>query len=248
LKLLFIDIETRPAKTYVWQLRKQDISVDQIIEPTGLLCFTAKWLGDDKLIYHASAKPEGPHFTKMVRAAHKLLSEADVVCHFNGLTFDIPRLNQEFLRLGLPPPPSPPQIDLKKVVMTKFSMVSSKLAFVGPYLSIGEKVKNEGWPLWIACMAGERDAWRKMEEYNKQDVLLLEELYKKLLPWIDNHPNMNLILDSEAPLCPNCGSPNLQRRGVHRATTNVYQRFSCSSCGRWSRARQADKAYRTTIR
>ncbi len=176
MKLLMIDIETTPALVHVWSLFNQNISVDQVVKPTSVLCFAAKWYGDDKVMFHAAVHQDGPAFKAMIKAAHKLLSEADAVCHFNGTTFDIPRLNTEFLKLGMAPPPPIPQIDLKKVVMTKFAMTSSKLAFVGPFLQIGAKVSHEGWPLWTGCMDGDTASWRKMEEYNRQDVVLLEKL------------------------------------------------------------------------
>ncbi len=36
-------------------------------------------------------------------------------------------------------------------------------------------------------------AWKVMEKYNKQDVLLLEKVYDRLLPWIKSHPNHHLF-------------------------------------------------------
>jgi hypothetical protein len=246
LKLLFIDIETTPIVAMTWGLFNQNISVDQVLKPHSLLCFAAKWRGDKQLFYHASPKQEGRDFNDMVRAAHRLLSEADAIVHFNGTSFDVPRLNTQFVKLGLPPPPPVPQIDLKKVVMSKFDMTSSKLAFVGPYLKIGEKVKNSGWELWQKCLDGNGNAWLEMEKYNKQDVVLLEKLYDRVLPWIDGHPNLNLYVDEKDPVCPSCGSEKpLQRRGYVKTVTNAYVRYSCTSCGRWSRARSRDRQFGT---
>lgn len=241
IKILLIDIETSPSQVYVWDLFKPHIGVDQIIEPTSILCVGAKWLGEKEIIFERSLKRDGAEFKKMIRKAHALLCEADAVCHYNGISFDLPRLNSEFAKLGLPPPPPLPQIDLLKLVQQKFGMLSNKLAFVAPYLKVGEKVQTAGWPLWNGCMAGDAKCWAEMEEYNKQDVLLLERLYKRLRGWVDNHPNMNLYVKDDAPVCPNCGSSKLQRRGVQRAVTSVYARYSCSSCGRWSRSRTRDK-------
>jgi uncharacterized protein YprB with RNaseH-like and TPR domain len=243
LKLLFIDIETTPNMVYTWGLFNQNISIDQVITPTSVLCFTAKWADSKELIYCRSEKQSGPEFKNMIRKAHALLEEADAVCHYNGVSFDIPRLNQEFLLMGLHPPSPSKQIDLKRVVMGKFSMTSSKLAFVGPYLKIGEKVKHQGWDLWRGCLSGDKEAWATMEKYNKQDVLLLERLYKKVLPWIDVHPNMNLYVDvsTDKPVCPNCGKETLQRRGFDYALVHAYIRYKCTGCGKWSRSRFRDK-------
>lgn len=241
LRILHIDVETTPAQVYVWRLFDQNISVDQIIKPTSLLCFAAKWHGEPEIIFERSVNQEGPTFDRMVRRAHALLSEADAVCHYNGQAFDIPRLNVEFLRLGLAPTPPIPQIDLKKVVQSKFAFVSSKLAFIGPELKIGAKVQHEGWPLWEGCMKGDAASWKKMTEYNKQDVRLLERLYNKLLPWIDGHPNMNLYVDTNDPVCPNCASKNLHSRGLYRTSTTTYNKYHCNACGKWSRSRSRNK-------
>ena len=241
MKLLFIDLETSPIVAYLWDIYKPHVGIDQVITPTSILCVGAKWCDEPKTMFFRSVKQSGRDFDAMIRAAHKLLCEADAVCHYNGKSFDVPRLNQEFLRLGLPPPPTIPQIDLLKVVREKFSLVSNKLAFVGPYFSVGEKVKNSGWDLWKGCLAGDKDSWALMQKYNLQDVVLLEKLYKKLLPWIDQHPNMNLFEPSVEPVCPNCGSFSMTRRGVHLATTYCYARYSCNNCGRWSRARGRSK-------
>lgn len=250
MRLLHIDIETRPAKVYTWTLRKQTISVDQIIEPTSLLCFTAMWHDEpDKLIFYKSVRPEGIDYRNMVKAAHALLTEADAVCHFNGTTFDLPRLNQEFLLQGLPPTPPIPQIDLKRVIMSKFDMISSRLAFAGPYLKLGKKVEHEGWMLWVKCLAGEKEAWEKMEAYNKQDVVLLRKLYVKTLPWIDAkfHPNRNLYGDACNNLdgvCPRCESTRFQHRGYKVASTYIYKQLHCLDCGHWFKRRGREKIFR----
>jgi len=95
--------------------------------------------------------------------------------------------------------------------------------------------------LWVKCMAGDPVAWKKMERYNKQDVVLLEKVYDKLLPWIKSHPNHNLYDDVEH-CCPNCGSGKLHRRGVARSIGGVYQRFQCTDCGSWSQGTKSEKS------
>ena len=118
---------------------------------------------------------------------------------------------------------------------------------VGPALGLGAKVRHEGWDLWKDCMNGVPEAWAIMEKYNKQDVILLEKLYNKLQPWIDQHPNRNMYTDR--PVCPNCGANALQSRGVYKTTTQEYIRYHCTGCGKWSRARKATRTERpVTIR
>jgi len=73
-----------------------------------------------------------------------------------------------------------------------------------------------------------------MEAYNRQDVVLLEPLYERLLPWITNHPNLRLTGDPEG--CPNCGATELRREGFALTATGKYQRWSCKGCGAWSKS------------
>lgn len=243
MRILHLDIETTPALVCVWGLFKQTISIDQVIEPTALLCFAAKWHGEKGIIFHSARHRSGREYEAMVRAAHKLLSEADAVCHYNGMKFDIPKLNREFLELGLTPTKAPQQIDLWRTINSKFSFDSSKLGFVSPQLGIGRKIQHDGWPLWLACLSGDATAWRKMERYNRQDVALLEALYKRLLPWIESHPNSGHYNHnpSNKPMCTNCGSTRLVSHGLRFGVTLAYRRYQCLACGHWCRERYAVK-------
>ena len=74
-----------------------------------------------------------------------------------------------------------------------------------------------------------------MEKYNKQDVVLLEKLYVKLLPWITAHPNVGAFQEDKA-VCPHCGGIDYQKRGLATAALMQYQRYRCNDCGTWFRS------------
>lgn len=169
----------------------------------------------------------------MLQRIHKLVSEADAVCHYNGQKFDMPTLNKEFVMYGMLPPAPYKQIDLYQTCKKNFRFVSNKLDFISQQLGIGEKVRHSGHELWTGCMAGDKDSWRIMEEYNKQDVVLLEDLYTRLLPWIDKHPSHGAL--EGISCCPKCGSESYQRRGVAVTAAFKYARFQCRECGGWFR-------------
>jgi predicted PolB exonuclease-like 3'-5' exonuclease len=176
---------------------------------------------------------------KMLDSVHKLLDEADAIVHYNGSRFDIPILHKEFLLSGMPPPAPSKQIDLLQVARRQFRFVSNKLDYVSQALGLGSKTEHEGHALWVKCMNDDRKAWKVMEEYNKNDVVLLEKVYDKFKAWIKNHPNHNAY--SANACCPNCGSNKLQKRGTAITTTRHYQRFQCQQCGTWSRAAKAEQ-------
>lgn len=235
MKLLFLDVETMASKAYVWGLFNQNISINQIAEVGYTLCYVAKWAGQKKVIFD-SVHNSTPR--QMFQQIHKLLDEADAVCHYNGQRFDMPTLNREFLLYGLTPPSPYKQIDLLKTCRRQFRFQSNKLDFVSQQLGLGAKTAHKGMELWRECEAGDPKAWKVMEKYNKQDVKLLEDLYYKLLPWIVDHPNMAMYNNSLVHQCPKCGSDKLQKRGTDPTKTQIYQRYKCMSCGGWSRGRK----------
>lgn len=177
----------------------------------------------------------------MLVQVHRLLDEADAVVHFNGTRFDIPTLNKEFLLHGLLPPRPYKQIDLLTIVRRKFRFPSNKLNYVAHALGLGQKVPHIGHDLWVQCMAKDPEAWKAMEKYNKGDVLLLEKVYLALIPWIQSHPNHGLYApELSKPICSNCGGTRVQRRGLDRSKTQIYQRFQCRECGTWLRSKKCD--------
>lgn len=236
MKLLFLDLEVSPNTAHVWGLFKQNISISQLMDSSYLMCFAAKWLGSD-IIYFYSLKRHGKK--RMLRALHKFMCEADAICHYNGQKFDVPVANKEFLLQGLSPPATYQQIDLLKTARNRFKFPSNKLDYLAQTLGLGKKFKHAGHELWVKCMAGDEEAWKEMEAYNTQDVVLLERVYHRLLPWIVNHPNHAVY--SSKDVCTNCGSVHLQRRGFAYSLLGKYQRFQCTSCGAWMKSRKAEK-------
>jgi DNA polymerase elongation subunit (family B)/predicted RNA-binding Zn-ribbon protein involved in translation (DUF1610 family) len=236
LRILLLDIETSPNTAHVWGLYNQNVSLNQLMESSYVMCWAAKWLGEDEVFF--SSKMETTQ-RKMIKKIHTLLEEADAVIHYNGTKFDIPTLNKEFLLLGLTPPSPYKEIDLLKTSRSKFKFPSNKLDYVAQALGLGEKVKHIGHELWIRCMNKDKAAWKMMKEYNIQDVILLEKVYEKMLSWIRNHPNHNGFTDSV--VCPNCGGSNLIKKGLSCNTNTVYQRLLCKDCGKWSRSNKQMK-------
>jgi DNA polymerase elongation subunit (family B) len=229
MKLLLLDIETAPNLAHVWGLWQQNVAVNQIIDSGYVLCWGAKWLGQDEIFFNSlHSNPKD-----MLDNVHRLLGECDAVVHYNGASFDIPTLNREFVSNGMRPPAPYKQIDLLKTVKSQFRFPSNKLEYVAKALGIGEKMKHSGHELWIRCMADDATGWEEMKQYNIKDVMLLENLYHRLQPWIKGHPNHGLY--DVAGVCPVCGSHNLHHRGRARTGTGIYLRLQCQDCGAWSR-------------
>jgi DNA polymerase elongation subunit (family B) len=232
MKVLLLDIETAPNLVHVWGLYEQNVAINQIQASGYVLCWAAKWYGDKDVMFDSvhHSKPK-----RMVSRIHKLLDEADVAVHYNGTKFDIPTLNKEFVLHGLTPPAPYKQVDLLRTARGQFRFPSNKLDYISQALGLGKKHEHKGHELWVQCMAGNVEAWKTMEAYNRQDVVLLEKVYDRLRPWIRSHPNHSTHDEPGIPVCPSCGHHHLQRRGVARTVANIYARYQCMNCGGWSR-------------
>lgn len=230
MKILLLDIETSPNEVYVWELFKQySISVEQVKTPRRVLCWGAKWYGDEKFLSGNTLDGE----VGMLNEVRGLMDDADVIVHYNGTQFDIPILNSQFLRCEMGPPSPYKQVDLMQTLRRAFRFPSSKLKFIAGELELGKKLEHEGLKMWKECMAGDKAAMKRMLAYNKQDVLLLEKLYVRLLPWIDLHPNYGAY--SGTDVCPACGSKHFHSRGTVVTHAQKYTRFQCQDCGKWFR-------------
>ena len=229
MKILLIDIETSPNLAHVWGIWQQNVGLSQLLESSYTMCYSAKWLGNKDVYFDSVHRNDAK---KMLEGVHAMLCEADAVVHYNGSKFDIPTLNKEFLVHKMPPPPPIKQIDLLRTVRSQFRFPSNKLDYVAQRLGLGKKKDHEGHILWVKCMNGDKKAWKTMEEYNIQDVILLEKLYNRLTPWIKTPLNKTIMMkDRDGFVCPTCSKPSLLSKGFRYTTTGAYQRYQCKACG-----------------
>lgn len=231
MKILILDIETSANVVDVWSLWNVNVGLNQIHEVTRMLCLAAKWHGEKKTMFFSewTDGKEG-----MIQAVWDLLDQADAVVSYNGDRFDIQHLNREFVQAGMGPPSPFKSIDIVKSVKRRFRFPSNKLQYVSVAIGFEGKLQHSGHSLWTGVIKGDAKARKTMQRYNVQDVVLLEKVHDKLLPWLVSYPNVNLYQAEEG--CPKCGSQKLQKRGTSVTLGRVYQRLHCTSCGAWSRS------------
>lgn len=239
MRILLLDIETAPNLAYVWGLWNQNVGTNMLIEGGYILSWAAKWYGSEEVFYMDRRNK------KMIKEIHKLITEADAVIHYNGTKFDMPHLNREFILAGLAPPAPYKQIDLLKTCRSQFKFPSNKLEYVVKALKIGIKGDTGGFETWVGCMNNDPESWAIMQQYNVQDVLLLERLYERLRPWIKGHANASIyrgVSDEgrQGPSCPTCAGVDYQRRGWAYTTTYRYPRFQCKECKSWFRGPKSE--------
>ena len=230
-KILLYDIETSYTVGAVWGLYDQNVA--GVIREPYMISFSWKWLGDSKT--HVLALPdfklydEDKHDDSMLVASlHELFDKADVIIAHNGNAFDQKWAYGRFLVNGMMPPSPAKYIDTKLIAKSKFRFNSNSLKHLAIYMGCKNKMDTGGIDLWIDCIENDDPkAWHKMKLYNKQDVVVLEEIYLKMLPYITNHP-------SHGEGCNNCESDNLQKRGFALLKGDYKaQRYQCQDCGAW---------------
>lgn len=239
-KILLLDIETAPMLAYVWGIWEENIGINQIVKEWSVLSWSAKWVNEDKIMYMDNRKSRDiENDKKLLEGMHALLSEADIVITQNGVRFDIPKLKARFARHGMKPVKPFKQLDTKIMCKGQFALTSYKLEYMAEFFKLKTRKftdkdkKFPGFSMWRECLLGNTAAWREMERYNKQDVIVLEELYHRLAPWNNKQINMGVFSTSEDHSCNSCGSENLQKRGYRVTTGGKYQAYQCQDCGHW---------------
>lgn len=241
-KVLVFDIETAPMLGYVWSLWENNVALNQLYKDWHVLSWSAKWLGaskDDIMYMDQRRAKDVTNDKKILKGIWKLLDEADIVITQNGKAFDHKKLNARFVAHGMKPPSTYKHIDTALMARKHFAFTSNKLEYMSDKLCTKyKKLKHKKFPgfeMWVECLAGNKAAWREMEKYNKHDVLALEELYYKLMPW-DNSINFSLYSDSEDMVC-SCGHKKFKKRGYYYTNAGKYQRYKCKKCGAETRSK-----------
>lgn len=232
-KVLVMDIETAPILAYVWGIWDQTVGLNQIQSDWHLLSWSAKWLGEDKVMYADQRNAKKIEDDKdLLKGIWKLLDEADIVVGQNSKAFDIKKLNARFIMNGMQPPSSYRQIDTKLLAKKHFSFTSNKLEYMASKLCKTKKSKHkkfEGFELWRQCIAGNKAAWKEMEAYNKLDVLSTEELFYKLEPW-STEINFS-VYDADGEMQCACGDPDFIKNGFYYTNSSRFQKYRCRTCG-----------------
>lgn len=227
-RTLLYDLETSYTVGAVWGLYDQNVA--HVLEEPYIISVAWKWLGEEKT--HVISLREYSK-REVVKILWKLFNEADIIIAHNGISFDQKWSYGQFLLYGMKPPSPSQYIDTKIVAKNKFRFNSNSLNNLSKYFELGEKVDTGGIELWVDCIEhNDKKSWLKMEKYNKQDVILLEKVYLKMLPYITNHPNIG-VLTGERHACPNCGSNNITKQGTRPSRTGLQIRWQCRDCGSW---------------
>lgn len=242
-KICVLDIETSPLESYTWALWDQNVSLKQIKTEWSVISAAWKWLDEKKVHYHDTSG-RGPskirHDLQVLQRIWETLDAADIVIAQNGNSFDVKKINARLLMHGFAPYSPIRIVDTLTVSKRHFAFTSNKLEWLADHLTDTKKDDHKEFPgfeLWVQCMADNPKAWRWMKRYNINDVIATEKLYKKLRPWIANHPNLPAYTQSEIISCPKCDSGNLIKSKNRITQQGSYIQYQCKDCGGYARGK-----------
>lgn len=215
-------------KTLVFDIEVSDLKADF----GSLLCFGYKWL-DHKKVYCPSLLDNPGKWVlddeELVKEAHRVLSQADMIIGFYSSGFDIKYLRAKFLEYGLPVLDNVPHVDLYYIARSNLSISRKSLDNLSRYLKLDKRKYYVGSSVWRRAKAGDPAALKEVIRHCRADIVVTEEMYYKLRPLSRSHPRV----EGWEP-CRVCGSGKLQRRGFAvSASKGKRIRVQCTQCGAW---------------
>lgn len=234
-------IKTKAPKILIWD-----------IESTGLratfatiLCIGWKWHGQ-KHIHVPTILGGGTDMLddkQLVEEFAGVLAECDYHVTWYGDRFDKKMIQAKLIRYGLAPLAPKPSLDLWRTARRHFNLHSNRLAVWQQYLNVQYEKTAIDFDVWRQAGMGNKTAIKEVVRHCKLDVLVLEEVFNKMRPWIAEEPARKLFNPAELPFaCISCGSTHLTKQGFKVARTRRYQQWKCQGCGKWQRSRTSERA------
>lgn len=222
-----------------------DIETTNLTATFGvILCIGYKWRGESKPKIITILDDEHRDMLddkRLVKRFAEIFEQADWHVTWFGIGFDLKMLNSKLIQHGLKPLPPKPHIDLWKTARSKFKLHSNRLAVWEEFLGTSQKKTPITFEAWRRAALGDRKALRQVKEHCEIDVQVLEEVYERMKPWVDEEPRLQLVSAASDSACPSCGDLNITKRGYKVAATRIYQQYVCRVCGKWFRSKKAAK-------
>ena len=247
-KIILFDLETMPnlkEALKVWPQLSNYPGLTLKATITSIIC--AGWKEFDKPETHCINAWDFNRWDKnknddysVCKAIYDVLKDADAVVTHNGKRFDWKYLQTRLLKHKIGTLDKIHHIDTCQVAKANLLSFNNRLNTIGQLVADDQKLENGGWDLWVRVHGKDPDAMKLMEDYCKQDVILLEKVYRELRPLIGNIPNYNhfrsqVKIIEGIRVCPNCGHDELVSNGWRYTKTQAYQRLQCKKCRSWCR-------------
>jgi predicted PolB exonuclease-like 3'-5' exonuclease len=232
IKRLFFDIETSfyelNIKTFSLRVRSKYFNHEDIIKEQQIICISYKWQYEDKVYTLDWRMGE----KKMIKTfIENVMDKADEIIGHNVDRFDVSVLRTRALYHGILMFPRYRTLDTLKKSKNSFRFASNKLDYIGKFCGIGGKLENEGFELWERVVNGDDNSLNKMIQYCERDVILLEDIFFVLSPFITHNTNFAVLKGGSKWECPECTSKNVEMYRTYTTPMGVVRRnMKCNDC------------------
>jgi hypothetical protein len=164
----------------------------------------------------------------MISKFIKVMAKADEISGHNCDRFDTKWIRTRAIYHRLPMPPEYTSIDTLKESRKGFNFPSNRLDAICKYLGIGEKIKTTE-QLWMDIWRNKSSkAMAEMIKYCKMDVLILQEYFTIINPYIKHKTHYGCRGE-----CPECGSGNIIISNRRKSATGIVKvQLKCKDCGK----------------
>jgi predicted RNA-binding Zn-ribbon protein involved in translation (DUF1610 family) len=240
---MFWDIETSLMKVGLFSLYgSKYISHDYILQDWNIICACWKFEGSSR-VYSAAVTDDEKRFNinsqddyYVVKKLRDVLENVDILVAHNGDAFDLKKFNARLIYHRLAPLPNILTVDTLKQARKVAKFSSNRLDYLGKHLGLKGKLDHESG-LWQKALEGDKKSIKAMVKYNKRDVILLEDVYKVLLPYMKGHPN---IADIYSLNCPKCNSSDIIKHKTRKSASGLLRdQYQCKSCGGYFTTRKS---------
>jgi len=232
IKRLFFDIETSYYKLVIktFQLKNyiKYFNHKDIVSDAKVICISYKWQYEDEV--HTLDWRMGEK--KMLKEFIKILGESDEAIGHNGDDFDIKFLRMRCIANGVLMFPTYRTLDTLKKSKGGFRFISNKLDYLGVFFGVGGKETNPGFEMWELVTENNNIViLEKMIIYCERDVILLEDVYFILSPFITHNNNFSVLTGGEKFFCPECASEDVEMHKTYSTPMGIIRReMKCSNC------------------
>lgn len=239
-KRLYYDIETSYNIVKSWRVGYNiTLGPADIIHERAIICVSYKWEGEDTV--HTLIWDNGDD-TQLVRDFIEIMAQADELVGHNIDRYDTKFMMTRAIMSDIPALPKYQSYDTLKIAKKHFRFNSNKLDYVAKVIGLDGKIDHEGMPMWdnivLYDVLGignkqDRDAsLKQMVEYCEQDVILTEEVFKKLRMYSEHKVHHGVANTDDKHTCPECGMKDVEH--VKRYFTkagNIRHMLRCSNDG-----------------
>jgi len=242
---LIWDIETSPNVAFLWRTGyKMNVGHHNLLKERAIICICYKWEGSKKT--HSIEWDDGCDKQLLIDFLEVAKKADELVAH-NGDRFDIKWFNTRCLFHGLEPIGDWKTIDTLKIAKKYFCFNSNRLDYLGRFL-VGEcKHDDGGFDTWKDIILNNcAKAMKRMVKYCKQDVELLEKVWKQLEPYHKPKTHVGRLNGKDAWTCPWTGSEDVvkSKTRITAAGTRQHQMRSKKTGGYFTISEKAYELYK----